>query len=641
MKFRPAVFDGVDLLMLILSIGALALAAALLTVLDVERELETLSESSPSNLPVATEREGPFALDRSRRPEAAYLSSTADAVDAALFEGRIFIATRGGLLAYSPAGEPPAGGGRLTHLNGLPSNRLSCLATWRDGLYAGTDAGLAVLREGYVTTYRPTGGDASITALLPLGGDRLLVGTAGNGLLEFDGSRFSRGVGGLPGAAFRSVTALAEWHGQVVVGSRESGLYIQRGALFIPLGVDSGLPDAHVTSISAADDLLVATVTGVCRVDARGAALPWARPMPASSLLRTSGATLVATLDGRLERYASGRRREQAALGDRGHPVVINRLAYADGRAWVLASSGAYVWSQDGLREFSEKSPRGLRAGHIAALAVDGAGRLWIGYFDAGLQVLTKDLEPYPALDDELSRTVKCLYFDPFDGSIYLGSSKGLLRYRPDGGRDALTVEDGLISNEVNHVCRMGSELVAATGGGVSMIGREGVRSVYAFHGLINNHVFSVAPVGERLYAGTLGGISVLEEHAVVGHLTPENSELPVHWVTALMERDGALLIGTYGGGLALARPDSPLERLSPRGGRRDLEINPNALIGAGGLVLAGSLDGGLVVGRPDGRWEMLRRGLPSANVTALAADELRLFIGTDCGILIIDRDKL
>ena len=51
--------------------------------------------------------------------------------------------------------------------------------------------------------------------------------------------------------------------------------------------------------------------------------------------------------------------------------------------------------------------------------------------------------------------------------------------------------------------------------------------------------------------------------------------------------------------------------------------------------VYAGSLDAGLYVyNRASGRWSNVRAGLPSGNVTALAARGGYLYIGTDNGLV-------
>jgi ligand-binding sensor domain-containing protein len=648
MKFQPVHVNGVDLLILLVAIGSLVLVGVLLTVADVERFLSS-SEDNGGGDSVNTIRSDSFDLRRERDFDLAALSGAAsgaepsgirllisarDTRDIALFDGLIYLATDGGLLVYRPAGELI---GHYTHLNGLPGNRLRCLVAWRESLWIGCDRGLVRLKEGVVTTFTPDlEGGRKITALLPAG-ERLLVGTDGAGLLSFDGAEFHRDLGRLPGADFKRITALTEWRGQLVIGSFDGGLFVQRGAAFINLRKQDGLPNDRVTALAASDDLMVATLTGICRVDERLQVRPWERGAMAASVLQTAGATLVATLDGRLESYSAGRRRSIIPLGDRTKPVMINRLAAADKRTWLLTDAGAFVVESEGLQPFGERPLGELQANFVAALDFDSSGDLWIGYFDQGIEQLSPTLDPKGMIDDDACRTVKCLFYDGQEAAVYVGSSKGLTRVRADGSRTSWTTDDGLINNEVNDVRRWGDEIVAATGGGLSFIRGREVRSIYAFHGLINNKVFSLLPEGDRLIAGTLGGISIIEDHNVAGRITPENSPLPAHWITALHDLGGALLVGTYGGGLALRRADGTWEEL-PRQ-VRGLEVNPNAMLAFGDVLLVGTLDRGLIVyRRNDGRWRFWSRGLSSPNVTALAADERRVFVGTDNGIIVINK---
>jgi ligand-binding sensor domain-containing protein len=58
--------------------------------------------------------------------------------------------------------------------------------------------------------------------------------------------------------------------------------------------------------------------------------------------------------------------------------------------------------------------------------------------------------------------------------------------------------------------------------------------------------------------------------------------------------------------------------------------------------VLAGSLGQGLYLyDRQTGRWSVIRNGLPSLNVTAFAASNGYIFIGTDNGLVRIPEQKL
>jgi ligand-binding sensor domain-containing protein len=77
-------------------------------------------------------------------------------------------------------------------------------------------------------------------------------------------------------------------------------------------------------------------------------------------------------------------------------------------------------------------------------------------------------------------------------------------------------------------------------------------------------------------------------------------------------------------------------------GASGDLVINPNAMLATGKVVLAGTMGRGLyVINRGSGRGIAITAGLPSLNVTALAADEAYVYVGTDNGLVRVPTQRL
>ncbi len=140
--------------------------------------------------------------------------------------------------------------------------------------------------------------------------------------------------------------------------------------------------------------------------------------------------------------------------------------------------------------------------------------------------------------------------------------------------------------------------------------------------------------------AGTLGGASLLEGDRIRGNYTTATSALKHNWITAAIPLDGGWWVGTYGAGIAHMDSAGKFEASDGAGG--DLVINPNAMLATGGLVLAGSAGRGLyVMDRKSGRWFAITEGLPSLNVTALAAANGVVYVGTDNGLLRIQERRL
>ncbi len=99
-------------------------------------------------------------------------------------------------------------------------------------------------------------------------------------------------------------------------------------------------------------------------------------------------------------------------------------------------------------------------------------------------------------------------------------------------------------------------------------------------------------------------------------------------------------MIGTYGAGVLSLDSAGKFHPFEVASGR--LEINPNAMLVTENTVLAGSLGDGLYVyDRQASRWSVIRNGLPSLNVTAFAAANGYIYVGTDNGLVRIPEQKL
>jgi ligand-binding sensor domain-containing protein len=278
-----------------------------------------------------------------------------------------------------------------------------------------------------------------------------------------------------------------------------------------------------------------------------------------------------------------------------------------------------------------------LKDRNIAALSMDGSGRLWIGYFDRGLQILSpgtpgRGLE----FEDDHLFCVNRIVQDASRGISAVATANGLVLF--DAGtarRRVIGQADGLIANQVTDVAlRADGSIVAATPAGISFIDASGISSVYAFQGLVNNHVYALGVDGSRTLAGTLGGLSILDGGLVKTSYTTANSALKHNWITAMVAVGRDWFVGTYGAGVVRLTDRGQWEAF-PNDLRGNVEINANAMAASPRAVYAGTLDRGLAVySVVSGRWNYFTAGLPSQNVTAVEARGGFLYIGTDNGLV-------
>jgi ligand-binding sensor domain-containing protein len=272
-------------------------------------------------------------------------------------------------------------------------------------------------------------------------------------------------------------------------------------------------------------------------------------------------------------------------------------------------------------------------------LHVDGTGRLWVGYFDRGLDLFDgAGVETH--VEDDTLYCVNRIVADPQRDLVAVAAANGLV-FLDSAGRPRQTLKrvDGLMADHVTDIVFRDGDWIAASPTGLTFFDASGLRGLYALHGLVNNHVYALAARGETLLAGTLGGLSILEAGVVRESQTTANSPLGHNWISALADFRGEWYVGTYGAGVAKLSSEG---RWSMFDRMEGVEINPNAMTTSATHVYAGTLDRGLLVYSPESaQWHTVTQGLPSANITALAYAGGTLYVGTDNGLARIAEESL
>jgi ligand-binding sensor domain-containing protein len=530
---------------------------------------------------------------------------------ATMFQGRLHIAASSGLYVYDAAGALQE---RYRVGLELPPAPLVTLAA------AGSDLHIATAGEGWLI-YDGRGfrqvlpQDArSLTAVLPLATGRVLLGTERRGVLVYDGQTITPFHAALSSL---HVTALAGDEGDLWIGTLAGGLWHWRAGQSERFGETEGLPDRQVLSLAGHGDTVYAgTPLGVAEFRSGRFHRRLAEGAFARALLPRGAGLLVGTL-------------EEGVLGQQGRaePQSVEQLLEIQGQVYALSAGGLYKNGAPVL----QRDDAQLADGNISALAVDRAGRLWIGYFDRGLDIL--DGERVTHVEDERVFCVNRIVHDERRGLTAVATANGLVMFDAAGRpRQALTRREGLIADHVTDVALRPGGLTIATPAGLTLLDGRGARSLYAFHGLVNNHVYALGGAGERLLAGTLGGLSVLDGDHIRAAYTTANSALRNNWITAIAPAGEEWMIGTYGGGILRLDASQRMIQETP-----PLEVNPAAMASTATHVYAGTLRHGLYVyDRAAARWSPLTAGLPSRNVTAIATHGNRVYIGTDNGLVVM-----
>jgi ligand-binding sensor domain-containing protein len=362
----------------------------------------------------------------------------------------------------------------------------------------------------------------------------------------------------------------------------------------------------------------------------------------ATALLATPAQLYVGSEDQGVIAIPLEGRRPNPNQGPGAQFAEIHQLFASGDAVFAVARNGLYRMDPGafGWQRVLETGATVLTDRNISALAADFTGRLWVGYFDRGLDLLPPD-NLVTHIEDEHVFCVNRILPDAKTGTIDVATANGLVRFDNFGReQQVLTRADGLIADHVTDVVAYGDGLALATPAGLTFLDASGARSMYAFQGLVNNHVYALGVSGDQLLAGTLGGLSLLDKGDSITNYTTTSSNLRHNWITAVVPLGPGWMVGTYGAGILGLDRSGHFHSFEVGSG--PFEINPNAMLVRPGYVLAGTLGQGLYFyDRSTERWSAIRDGLPSANVTALAAANGYIYVGTDNGLVRIPEQKL
>ena len=130
---------------------------------------------------------------------------------------------------------------------------------------------------------------------------------------------------------------------------------------------------------------------------------------------------------------------------------------------WALTGEGLLVRDERATAPlFEEVVPslvgeRVLTGDHITGLALDSKGRLWIGYFDSGIDLVKAETnERLTHLEDDRVREVNFIAFDSNEDQILAATSRGLIVFNGHLKQSMLTRDlNGLVNDSIAHVSIM------------------------------------------------------------------------------------------------------------------------------------------------------------------------------------------
>jgi len=623
--------------------GVIGLLAAALFALNISRALQISRQEVRSQSQIDfTVR--PYVP--ANAPPFDVLSAPAEFTRAEPFHGQLFIAGPSGLLEY-------AQDGTLAHSfavgRELPSSPLMGLTravladSQEEELLVSTagDGLLAYNGRSFRQIFPRDSVFREITSVIAGSNGHLLLGTHQRGVLVYDGKVFTPLH---PALANLKVTALVGNESDLWVGTIDRGVVHWHAGQAEAFGEQEGLPDPQVLSLALeGEKAYVGTALGVALFHGDKFSRALASGVFATALLATPQRLVIGSEDQGVLTLPSDQGRRAAALVGASEASEVRQIFALGDEIYVLTRAALIRMNPRGLgwEPVLRRAPATLSDRNVSALAMDASGRLWVGYFNRGLDQLDAGSGRVTHVEDEHVFCVNRILPEAKSGVVDVATANGLVRFGAGGRVEQVwTRSSGLIADHVTDVVAYGDGLAIATPAGLTLVDSHGARSLYAFQGLVNNHIYALAVSGDALLAGTLGGVSMVRREIPQANYTVANSALRHNWITAVAPAGDEWMVGTYGAGMMRLDGEGRFHPLE--GATGAYNVNPNAMLVTPARVYVGTLGRGLgVYDRATGRWAEIRGGLPSSNVTALTAGAGYLYIGTDNGLVRVEESKL
>lgn len=584
----------------------------------------------------ATDSDVVFKIVELRPPDTKDLTLIArrsDVRDIVWYDGKVWVATGSGLLQMDNHFSALQ---FISSLDGLPSNDLTCLTVYDHKLFIGTADGRLLSYDGHsLREYRFERSLQRLQSLSVING-RLYL--AASRLLSYDGRAFHVES---EGALF---TVAAELNGTGYFGTFANGLVLKQEGRKLHYGRSDGLLSQRIVSLQSLEGrMLIGTDLGLVELESGRFRTLLRLPGLCSFQIRDGKGYLVKDT-GDLFEFDPYKPSESLVPIERRWPRVSScKLSQLDGYLFLLTDRGVWVAGQ-GERTFRKlelESQAGVISDNaVSSLAVDGRGRLWIGYFSRGIDIALQTGELITHIEDEFVREINSLFWDSSRGRMLVATSAGLHVFDENLHSSWFNEKAGIISRNVSSInlvkpltSQSGEVLALSTARGLSLESGGRFKNYTTLHGLASSSVYAACTLGNRLYVGTLGGLAVFEAGRLVNNYTQSNSGLSANWVTSLIRIENRLYIGTYGGGVDILEDGGQIRSLKEEIGK--FEVNFNAMVTDGRRLYVGTLNDGLwTMDLVTKKWRQFRQGLPTANVMSIATTADTVYIGTMNGII-------
>lgn len=148
---------------------------------------------------------------------------------------------------------------------------------------------------------------------------------------------------------------------------------------------------------------------------------------------------------------------------------VYSILKLKDGKILLGTTEGIYHYAD---KIMGDKWLPGIIGGFIRSMAQDNLGRIWLSSDEKGLMYIDEVTQQPHVFPDFENSIINQLYFHKESGNMWIASSNGLWRARPQGDKGLVfkkyTYSDGIHANDINSVFCLQDSIYIGTSEGLT-----------------------------------------------------------------------------------------------------------------------------------------------------------------------------
>lgn len=298
---------------------------------------------------------------------------------------------------------------------------------------------------------------------------------------------------------------------------------------------------------------------------------------------------------------------------------VFDLIENRPGHLYIATSVGVYLFDN------GKFSPILLKPNYITSLALDSAGRLWVGTHH-GVRILE---ESQPGHIGEITKkeglpsdVTTCIYTDR-KANVWIGTVDGLMRWK-NGSTKVFTWLNGMSDNHVTSIYedREGNLWVGTNTGGISRFSGGKWTAFRRNDGLTDNQVLSISEDNEgSLWVATSDGLNQFKDVSLTTYTTYEG--LTNDYISSVIETpDGSLFFLSDQGSSIIQMKKGKITKYETSVGPVYVAKDGSLWIGQNGLLMR--INKGHLT-----RYDT-SSGIPAHWISAITEDEKSLILYAD-----------